>query len=135
MEFATLNSRLSGEVDYYNKTVKNALIYVHIPSTVGDADAQVLTNAATIQNAGWEVQLNWKDNINKNLTYRIGVNATFNTNTVTGLNGGQPISDGGIGAQQGFITRTDNGQPVGSFYVLQMLGVFQSDAEVTQLCK
>ena len=130
IEFATLNSRLSGEVDYYNKTVKNALINVHIPSTVGDADAQVLTNAASIQNAGWEVQLNWKDNIKKNLTYRIGVNATFNTNTVTGLNGGQPISDGGIGAQQGFVTRTDNGQPVGSFYVLKMLGVFQSDAEV-----
>jgi TonB-linked SusC/RagA family outer membrane protein len=129
LEFSTLDSRLTGEVDYYNKTVKNALIFVHIPSTVGDADAQVLTNAATIQNSGWEIQLNWKDKINNNLSYHIGANATFNTNTVTGLNGGQPISDGGIGGQQGFVTRTDNGQPVGSFYVLKMMGVFQSDAE------
>jgi TonB-linked SusC/RagA family outer membrane protein len=130
IEFATLDSRLSGEVDYYNKKVKNALIFVNIPSTVGDIDAKVLTNAATIQNMGWEVQLNWKDKINKNLSYHIGANATFNTNTVLGLNGGQPLLDAGIGAQQGFITRTDNGHPVGSFYVLKMIGIFQSDAEV-----
>jgi len=131
IEFAILDSRLSGEVDYYNKKVKNALIYVKIPSTVGDVDGQVLTNAANIQNEGWEVQLNWKDKINGNFSYHIGANATFNTNTVIGLNGGQPLPDAGIGGSQGFITRTDNGQPVGSFYVLKMLGVFQSDAEVT----
>jgi TonB-dependent starch-binding outer membrane protein SusC len=130
IEFATFNSRLTGEVDYYNKKVQNALINIPIPSTVGDMDATVLTNAANIQNVGWEVQLTWKDNINKNLSYHVGANATFNTNTVVGLNGGQPILGGGIGAQQGFVTKTDNGHPVGSFYVLNMIGVFQSQAEV-----
>jgi len=130
LEFSILDSRLSGEVDYYNKKVKNALIYVKIPSTVGDQDGQVLTNAANIQNTGWEFALNWKDQAGKDLNYHVGVNATFNTNTVIGLNGGQPLPDAGIGASQGFITRTDNGHPVGSFYVLQMLGVFQSQAEV-----
>ncbi|HEY8734808.1 MAG TPA: TonB-dependent receptor, partial [Puia sp.] len=131
LEFAVLDSRLSGEVDYYHKRVKNALIYVKIPSTVGDVDGQVLTNAANIQNEGWELQLNWKDKINGNFSYHVGANATFNKNTVVGLNGGQPLPDAGIGASQGFITRTDNGQAVGSFYVLKMIGVFQSDAEVT----
>jgi TonB-dependent starch-binding outer membrane protein SusC len=130
IEFSTFNSRLTGEVDYYNKKVQNALIYVNIPSTVGDADGQVLTNAANIQNKGWEVQLTWRDKIKSDISYHIGANATFNTNTVVGLNGGQPLLDAGIGAQQGYITRTDNGHAVGSFYVLQMLGVFQSDADV-----
>ena len=131
IEFSALNSRLTGEVDYYNKKVQNALINVKIPSTVGDADGQVLTNAASIQNQGWEVLLNWKDKINNNFSYHIGGNVTFNKNTVIGLNGGQPLPDAGIGASQGFVTLTDNGHPVGSFYVLQMIGIFQSDAEVS----
>jgi hypothetical protein len=54
----------------------------------------------------------------------------MNDNQVIGLNGGQPILDGGIGANQQYTTRTDNGQPVGSFYVLKVLGVFQNDGEI-----
>ena len=39
-----------------------------------------------------------------------------------------PIFDGGV--SQSDVTKTDNGHPVGSFYVWKMVGVFQSDAEV-----
>ena len=130
VEFGLLNNRLTGEVNYYNKTVEDALINVNIPSTVGDADHQILTNAASIQNAGIEVMLNWKNTINSNLSYSVGGNITLNKNKVVGLNGGEPIWGGNIGAAQGFTTYTDNNQAIGSFYVLKVLGVFQSDEEV-----
>ena len=130
LEFSALNGRLSGEVNYYNKTSRDLLINVKVPSVTGDADGVVLTNAASIQNQGLEVTLNWRGKITNDLTYRIGANATLNQNKVIGLNGGQPILDGGIGANQQYTTRTDNGQPVGSFYVLQVLGVFQTADEV-----
>lgn len=129
-EFALLNNRLTGEVNYYNKKVDNALINVNIPSTVGDADHQILTNVASIQNAGVEVMLNWKNKVNNNLSYSFGGNITLNKNMVIGLNGGEPILGGNIGAAQGFTTITDNNHPVGTFYVLKVLGVFQSDDEV-----
>lgn len=129
VEFSVLNSKLTGEVNYYNKKVKNALINVPIPKTVGDADALILTNVATIQNKGIEISLNWKDNLTSKLSYTIGGNVTFNNNQVVALNGGQAIFGGSIGAAQGFTTLTDNGHAIGSFYVLKVLGVFNSDAE------
>ena len=129
-EFGLLNNRLTGEVNYYNKKVDNALINVNIPSTVGDADHLILTNAASIQNSGVELMLNWKNKINSNLSYSFGVNATLNENKVIGLNGGEPILGGNIGASQGFTTITDNNHAIGSFYVLKVIGVFQNDDEV-----
>jgi TonB-linked SusC/RagA family outer membrane protein len=130
IEFAILQSKLTGEVNYYNKKVKNALIKVPVPKTVGDIDALVVTNAASIQNKGLEVLLNWKDRINDNFSYSIGGNVTFNHNNVLALNGGQALVGGGIGGAQTFTTYTDNNHPVGSFYVLKVLGVFNSDDEV-----
>jgi TonB-dependent starch-binding outer membrane protein SusC len=130
LEFEMLNSRLSGEVNYYNKKVSNALINVPIPRTVGDIDGVILTNAASIENKGVEVVLNWKDKINDDLSYSVGGNATFNTNKVVALNGGQAIWGGSIGASQGYTTYTDNGNPIGSFYVLKVIGVFNTDAEI-----
>jgi hypothetical protein len=128
LEFGSLQNRLTGEVNYYNKKVKDALIFVKIPAVAGDVTGQVLTNAASIQNSGLEISLTWSDKINKNISYHIGGNVTLNRNNVIGLNGGQPIYDGGV--SQSNVTKTDNGHAVGSFYVLKMIGVFQSDAEV-----
>ncbi|MBD2703695.1 TonB-dependent receptor [Spirosoma sp. BT702] len=129
-EFSALNGRLTGEINYYDKKARDLLINVKVPSVTGDADGVVLTNAASIANTGLEVTLNWRGKISNDLSYRVGGNATLNKNNVIGLNGGQPILDGGVGANQQYTTRTDNGQPVGSFYVLQVLGVFQSDEEI-----
>lgn len=131
VEFSAMNGRLQGEFGFYDKKSRNLLINVKVPSVTGDKDGVVLTNAASIRNTGLEAMLNWRDKISSTISYRIGANATFNKNSVIGLNGGQPIIDGGIGAAQQYTTRTDNGQPVGSFYVLQVLGVFQTDDEIT----
>jgi TonB-linked SusC/RagA family outer membrane protein len=130
VEFGILNNRLTGEFNYYDKIVDNALIYVNIPSTVGDIDHQILTNAASIENKGVEMMLNWKNQVSTNFSYTIGGNVTLNKNTVVGLNGGEPIWGGNIGAAQGYTTYTTNDHPVGTFYVLKVLGVFQSDQEV-----
>jgi TonB-dependent starch-binding outer membrane protein SusC len=136
IDFTILKSRLTGEVSYYDKKVENALIYVLIPSSLGSynpsggGQGYVLTNAASIENKGVELTLTWKDKISKDFSYSIGGNITFNQNNVIGLNGGQPYIDGPIGADQPDVTRTDNGHPIGSFYVQKVLGVFQSQAEI-----
>ena len=131
VEFSAMNGRLQGEFGFYDKKSRNLLINVKVPSVTGDKDGVVLTNAASIRNTGLEAMLNWRDKISSTVSYRIGANATFNKNSVIGLNGGQPILDGGIGAAQQYTTKTDNGHPVGSFYVLQVLGVFQTDDEIS----
>lgn len=130
LEWSAKNGKLQGEIGFYDKKSKDLLINVKVPSVTGDKDGVVLTNAASIRNRGLEASVNWKTRINPNFSYNIGGNITLNKNTVIGLNGGQPILDGGIGAGQQYTTKTDNGQPVGSFYVYNVLGVFQTDEEV-----
>jgi TonB-dependent starch-binding outer membrane protein SusC len=128
-EFSLLNSRLSGEADYYNKNTKDALTIVNTTALLGDQDNAYITNAATFKNTGFEVSLNWKDKITDDLSYTIGGNVTFNKNLLTGLNGGQALLGGNVG-QQSYVTRTDNGHAVGTFYVRHALGVFKDQSEI-----
>lgn len=130
LEFGMVQSKLTGELNYYNKRIDNALVSIPVLTSSGDFDGQIFQNVASIQNKGIEVALNWQDNITDDLRYSIGGNVTFNKNEVVALNGGQRILGGSIGAAQGFTTSTDNGQPIGSFYVLKTIGVFNSNAEV-----
>jgi TonB-linked SusC/RagA family outer membrane protein len=130
VDYALWNGKLYGEMGFYTKTTRDLLINVKIPATVGDEDGVILTNAASIRNTGFEAAINWRETISKDWSYRIGVNVTLNRNEVVGLNGGEPILDGGVGGAQIYTTKTDNGHPIGSFYVFQVLGVFQDAAEI-----
>lgn len=129
LEFAFFDSRLTGELDYYSKTTRDALAFRVIPAIFGDPDNQFLTNIASFRNRGFEFILNWRETTKGGLGYSIGGNLTSNRNQIVGLNGGQALLAGSVG-QQGFVTRSDNGQPVGSFYVLNAIGVFQNQAEI-----
>jgi TonB-linked SusC/RagA family outer membrane protein len=130
VEYSMLNGKLYGELGFYDKKSKDLLINIKVPAVTGDEDGVILTNAASIRNTGLEFAANWRDKISDKMSYKIGGNVTLNKNDVIGLNGGQPILDGGIGAGQIYTTRTDNGHPVGSFYVYQVLGVFQNTGEI-----
>ncbi|MBO9591455.1 MAG: TonB-dependent receptor [Niabella sp.] len=127
LEFSVLDKRLAGEMDYYIKKTKDALTYVNIPGILGDADNRYITNAATFENRGVEFGLNWNDKFGTNWQYSIGGNMAFNRNKILNLNGGQALFDGNV---NGFTTLSDNGHEIGSFYLLQMDGIFQSEAEV-----
>lgn len=127
LDFAILNSKLSGNIDYYNKKAKDALTVVNIPAITGDN--QLYTNAASFQNTGVELGLNWNDKFGSDWNYSIGGNISLNKNRTLGFGGGQPLFDGNI--NQGFTTYTSNGQPIGSFYLLQMDGIFQSLDEIS----
>jgi TonB-dependent starch-binding outer membrane protein SusC len=135
-EYSVLNGKLSGEMDVYDKMVNNALIFVQVPGTFGSqanpnssiTPGDVLTNAATIDNKGLEFSARWHDDINKNLSYFIGGNVSFNRNRVVSLNGGLPYFDGNINGF--FTTETKAGYPIGSFFMRQAIGVFQNQAQI-----
>ena len=127
LDFGLLKNRLSGSVDVYDRKTTDALVRIKIPAILGAEE--YITNAATFTNKGVELGLDWKDNISKAFKYNIGGNIAFNKNRITNLNGGQAIPDGGVGGQ-GTTTLSDNGQPIGSFYLLEAMGVFQNEKQV-----
>ena len=129
VDFTLLKNRLSGTVDVYNRKTEDALVRIKVPSILGDPNDEYITNAASFTNKGVELSLDWKDNISKDWKYNIGGNVAFNKNKINSLNGGQAISDGGVGGQ-GTTTKSDNGQPIGSFYLWEVEGIFQTAAEI-----
>ena len=128
LDFGLLNNRLSGTFDWYSKKTKDALIFIPIPAIFGDPDNQYLTNATTITNKGVELMLSWTDKIGKDWSYGISVNGAHNKNEIEELNGGSPIF--GSAVANYLITKTDNGQPIASYFLREVIGIFQTQAEI-----
>lgn len=126
LDFALLANKLSGSIDYYSKKTNNSLIYVGIPAILGDKE--YLTNAASISNKGVEFSLTWADQIGDDWKYSLTGNVAHNKNLVEKLNGGQPLVGDRVGNYA--ITKTDNGVPIGSYYILENTGVFQNQAQI-----
>lgn len=129
LDFSLLNKRLSGEIDFYDKKTKDALVLVNVPGILGDPDSKYVTNAASFENKGVELSLTWSDNVGADWSYSVNGNIAYNKNTIVNLNGGQALFSGSVGDY--FTTRSDNGQPIGSFFLRQVDGIFQTTDEVS----
>jgi len=127
IEFAVLDNKLSGEVDFYNKVAKKALFIIPYPS-IGFQNS-FLTNAAEIANTGVELSLQWNKKVNTKFSYTIRGNITYNKNMVKNVGIGRALNFGSLGNGSN-ATQTLVGQPIGSFWVYRTDGIFQNDAEI-----
>lgn len=117
-----LKNRLSVDADYFIRDTKNAAIYVKIPFIGGS----VLKNVGIIRNSGFELALNWADELANGIGYNVGANISTLKNQVRDLYG-QPYIDGGSAE---FRQRSIVGQPLLAFYGYEVLGVYQNQAEI-----
>lgn len=129
IDFEAINGHISGVIDFYNKKTLGALFNIPLPGGLGDNNNSMLTNAADILNRGIEVSLRYNKNSKGDFNYSIGANATFNQNKVLGLGNGLPTNFGSLRNGE-FATRVAAGQPIGSFWVYETNGIFQSETEV-----
>ncbi len=119
--------KLNLTVDYFIKTTSDMLIPIPFPLIGGSAKPPYL-NAGKVQNQGLEVDLNYKNNAHL-FKYDVGVNFSTLQNKVLSLSNGQPIAGGRIDNNYN-ATLTTVGHPIGSFYLYEQEGIFQSAADV-----
>jgi TonB-dependent starch-binding outer membrane protein SusC len=129
VDFEAMNGHIAGVIDFYNKKTIGALFNIPLPGGLGDNNNSMLTNAADILNRGLEVSVRYNKNSKGKFNYSLGVNATFNHNEVLGLGNGLPTNFGSLRNGE-FATRVATGQAIGSFWVYETQGVFQTQAEV-----
>lgn len=122
LDFALLNNRLSGEVDYYSRKTKNAVFELPLAFGAGT----LLQNNGEITNSGVEVSLNWNDDINKDFSYNIGFNISTLKNRVDYLNGRERIATGSAE----FRTYRILGEPIDSYYGYNVVGIYQNQQQL-----
>jgi TonB-linked SusC/RagA family outer membrane protein len=133
LEWALLEGKLSGEVDWYNRFTYDILAELPIPDYVGSQSAPVV-NSAEVRNKGWDVAINWRTRSGA-WSYNLGVVFSTVNNTVVKLNQGKSeIFAAGLPTGD-FATRTVVGQPIGAFYGYRVAGVFQNQEEINTLPK
>ncbi|WP_251807984.1 TonB-dependent receptor [Arenibacter sp. H213] len=122
-----LGGKFSTSIEYFNKTTKDVLRPVGIPSQVGSLGGPI-RNIGSIENKGVEIALGHR-NILGDFRYDVSGNFTYITNKVVDLNGEiilEDLSSDGRGP----FNITEEGKPINQFYLYQADGLFQSQEEI-----
>jgi TonB-linked SusC/RagA family outer membrane protein len=121
LDFGFLNDRISGSIDYYNRTTDD-LIWDYAVPVPPYVSTSITANAGTIKNEGLEIALNLTPVTNKDFTWGSDVNFSTNKNKLTSLSNDKFIAgsysdQGQLSAPIQQIThRLEEGQPLGNFY-------------------
>lgn len=126
LDFAFLDYRLTGTLDYFSKVSSNILLEVVPPDPVQPTSTYWDNiQDMKILNRGVELALNYSSKAQRSFSYEIGGNVTLIQNEVKD----SPYSVLTTGAAQGAgqtgatINGYINNQPIGAFYMLQFDGI------------
>lgn len=126
---ATFLNRFDLTVEYYKKSVDGLLFSQPLPALVGGATPPSV-NIGDIQNKGVDVSLTYRGKINEDLRFTAGANiTTYKNKIVSTPNPG--YFDTGYNQDLGNIVRNKVGEAVSSFFGYEIIGLFQSDADVS----
>ena len=125
------NSRLSVELDWYNRITKDWLVLAPVLSSYG-ADAPFI-NGGNVRNQGVELAIRWNDNIGKDFKYGVNLSLAHNKNEVTRIDNEEKVipSPGSTfweGSDMCF--RAEVGKPIGYFYGYKSAGIFQNQKQI-----
>lgn len=127
LDYGFFNGRLSGSIDAYYKKTRDLLNNAFVPAGSNFADI-LLYNVGSLENKGFEANINAIVIDKKNLNWRVGYNISMNRNKITKLDpqgnadyiSANPFSNIS-GTTSGLIQANQVGQPVNSFLVYQQL--------------
>ena len=131
VELGFFDSKLNASIEYFTIETQDLINQDGslISSTAIDANPPYV-NLGSIENKGIDASLGYNDETSSGFTYGIDVMFSSYKNEVTDL-----ISAFQVGFDNfrttGAVTRTQEGQPISSFYGRVVEGIFASEAEVT----
>ena len=126
VDFAFLGGRLSGAIDYYNRTTRDLLYWYAVDASKYEAGSMLL-NLGSLQNQGVELALNGLAIDRKNFTWNLGLTLAHNKNKVLSLGNDEfifpeadkqrgGVGDGSVGWTSQKFQILEEGESVGNFY-------------------
>lgn len=128
MDASFLNDQLTITADYFNKKTTDILVQVPLVSSLGVGSAP-FRNAGEVSNKGVDLGITYR-NRKKQFKYSITGNLASVSNKLTtfGIAGSKEIYAANY--KNVSVGRISEGEPLGHFYVLNALGIFQTQSEV-----
>ncbi len=123
-----VDNKLTTNFNYFIKDTDDMLLS---PPTIGAQgnNPSPFLNVGEVRNKGLEIELGWKDN-KGDFGYGISANAAFINNEVVKLVDGNFLGSRLYGRPNVEISRTYEGNPIGTFYGWRADGLFQTQAEI-----
>ena len=125
IDLAMFNNRIEFSAEWFKNKSTDLLYNVSVPLNAGVQNTSVTMNAASMENAGWEFSLTYRNNDHP-LKHQITANVSTVRNKVTALSTGKDTQIDGA-----YITKV--GEEVGKFYGWQYNGIFRTQAQLDEL--
>lgn len=124
LDFSILENKLSGRIDFYKRKIDDLIydISVSQPPAIHD---KTTMNVGSMQNTGYEFELNYKAVSNEHFTYITGIVASHNKSTLNTLWGSQTFTDRKdfpAPGSPGSAVRLYPGEDIGRFYIWKFAG-------------
>jgi TonB-linked SusC/RagA family outer membrane protein len=124
LDFSILANKLNGRIDFYKRKIDDLIydISVSQPPAIHD---KTTMNVGSMQNTGYEFELNYKAISNENFTYTTGIVASHNKSTLNTLWGSQTFTDRKdfpAPGSPGSAVRLYPGEDIGRFYLWKFAG-------------
>jgi len=122
LTFGFLDSRLTGELDYYSRENKNLLYPVNVSATTGFTS--YTGNVGAVRNSGIELTLTGVLVSNKDLRWSLTGNYSNNDNKITAL-----YSDVATGVSSNGTAKLKVGEPINVYFLVVDQGVDPADGK------
>ena len=127
-----ISGKLGLNFDWYVKKTKDWLLQAPMNEVLGYEEPAMI-NGGDVKNTGFEVALTWRDQISKDFSYHVNVNAATNKNEVTRIANDQGLINGDVDAlfeNSSYVSRVQEGHPIGYFYGMSYSGIWQNQAQI-----
>ncbi|MEP7141411.1 MAG: TonB-dependent receptor [Ferruginibacter sp.] len=125
------NNKLDLTAEYFIKSVDGLLFQYNFPAAgVGFATYPVV-NGANIQNKGVDLSATYHGNVNKDLTFDVGLNFSSYKNKVLAIP--NPGYFDAAASRQGQLVRNLPGSAVGSFFGYKVIGLYHDSLQIKGL--
>jgi TonB-linked SusC/RagA family outer membrane protein len=122
LDFGLFNDRVSLVADFYRDYKTDLLLAVQLPAASGFGSST--QNIGEVENKGVEIGINTDNFLNKNFQWSTNFNISANRNEV------KKLATQGARISNSAVQVTQVGEPISSFYLMHVLGVFRNEADV-----
>lgn len=123
------NDKLEFIFDWWKKDTEDLLFEVPLAGVTGNSAAAPAVNVGKMLNKGVDFQIVGRGNFSEDFTFQVTLNNSFLHNEVIEFAPGIEFLDG-VGYRGNFPTRNQLNRSLSSFFGYQVLGYFNSQAEV-----